>query len=75
MSRKNFLFCNTPGGARAAEVIFSLIETAKFNGLDPYEYILHVLRTAPGLPRGEVESLLPWNAPDTCKAKGGHIPS
>ena len=67
MSRKNFLFCNTPRGAKAAEVIFSLIETAKFNGLDPHKYILHVLRIAPALTHGDVDPLLPWNAPDTCR--------
>ena len=36
ISRKNFLFANTPGGAKSSAVIFSLIETAKENGLDPY---------------------------------------
>ena len=67
MGRKNFLFCNTPRGATAAEVIYSLIETAKFNGLDPYEYILFVLSTAPNLAAGDVGPLLPWNVPESCK--------
>ena len=39
MSRKNFLFANTPLGAQGSAVIFSLIETAKENGLDPYRYL------------------------------------
>ena len=67
MGRKNFLFHNTPRGAKAAEVIYSLIETVKSNGLDPYEYILFVLSTAPNLAAGDVDSLLPWNAPESCK--------
>ena len=39
ISRKNFLFANTPGGAQTSAVLFSLIETAKENGLDPYRYL------------------------------------
>ncbi|WP_423783401.1 IS66 family transposase, partial [Gemmiger formicilis] len=38
MGRKNWLFANTPGSAQASAVIYSLIETAKENGLDPYRY-------------------------------------
>ena len=37
--RKNFLFANTAKGARSSAVIFSLIETAKEKGLDPYRYL------------------------------------
>lgn len=40
IGQKNFLFANTPLGARASAVIYSLIETAKENGLDPYRYLL-----------------------------------
>ena len=47
ISRKNFLFANTPGGAQSSAVIFSLIETAKENGLDPYRYLSWVLNEAP----------------------------
>ena len=49
MGRKNWLFANTPAGARASAVIYSLIETAKETGLDPYKYLLWVLREAPRL--------------------------
>ena len=58
IDRKNFLFANTPGGAQSSAVIFSLIETAKENGLDPYRYLLHVLKTVP---------LLPANTPNDCR--------
>lgn len=47
MGRKNWLFANTPAGARSSAVIYSLIETAKENGLDPYRYLLWVFREAP----------------------------
>ena len=49
MGRKNWLFANTPGGAQASSVIYSLIETAKENSLDPYHYLLWVLQNAPQL--------------------------
>ena len=70
IDRKNFLFANTPGGAQSSAVIFSLIETAKENGLDPYRYLLHVLKTAPTLERTREAWLLPLllaNAPDDCR--------
>ena len=71
MSRKNFLFANTPSGAKASAIYFSLIETAKENGLDPYRYLTWVLRTAPTLDItdcDQVEKLMPMNAPDICRA-------
>lgn len=49
MGRKNWLFANTPVGAQASAVIYSLIETAKENKLDPYKYLLWVLQSAPAL--------------------------
>lgn len=49
MGGKNWLFANTPGGAQASSVIYSLIETAKANGLDPYRYLLWLLQNAPQL--------------------------
>ena len=69
MGRKNWLFANTPGGAQASSVIYSLIETAKENGLDPYRYLLWVLQTAPQLSEADeawAEKLLPGNAPEEC---------
>ena len=49
IGRKNFLFANTPWGAQGSAVIYSMIETAKESGLDPYRYLLWVLRNAPQL--------------------------
>lgn len=69
MGRKNWLFANTPGGAQASSVIYSLIETAKENGLDPYRYLLWLLQNAPGLSETDeawAEKLLPANAPKEC---------
>ena len=66
IGRKNFLFANTPLGAQASAVIYSLIET----GLDPFPYLTWVLETAPMLDRTAenwVELLLPANAPESCR--------
>ena len=66
MGRKNWLFSNTPAGAQSSAVIYSLIETAKENGLDPYRYLVWLLNNAPGLSQTDeawAESFLPVNAP------------
>ncbi len=47
MGRKNWLFANTPAGAQSSAVIYSLIETAKENDLDPYCYLVWILQNAP----------------------------
>lgn len=62
IGRKNWLFNNTPKGANASAMIYSLAETTKENGLNPYDYFTAVFRAAPNLSRGaSVDSLLPWN--------------
>ena len=69
MGRKNWLFANTPAGAQSSAVIYSLIETAKENPLDPYRYLLWVLRNAPALSQTDetwAMKLLPSNAPQEC---------
>ena len=62
IGRKNWLFNNTPQGATTSAIIYSLIETAKENGVNPYAYLCFVFRTAPNLNEGSsIDSLLPWN--------------
>lgn len=76
MSRKNFLFANTPGGAQSGAVVFSLIQTAIENGLDPYRYLVYVYKNAPILferTKEWVMLLLPENAPEECRVTGGRI--
>lgn len=66
ISRKNFLFANTPSGASSSAVIFSMIETAKANGLDPYKYLAYIFRTAPNTDRSTenwAQQFLPENVP------------
>ncbi len=61
ISRKNFLFCNTPNGAQASATTFSLIESAKANGLKPFEYLKHVFTHLPNATSSELDSFLPWS--------------
>ena len=73
IGRKNWLFANTPSGAKASAISFSVIETAKENGLDPYAYLKYIFTKAPNLKENEsLEILLPWNAPDACRSKAAH---
>jgi len=70
ISRKNFLFANTARGAKSSAVLFSLIETAKENGLDPYRYLTWLFTEAPRLSQSDPDwasKLLPWNAPENCQ--------
>ena len=66
IDRKNFLFANTPSGATSSAVIFSLIQTAIENRLDPYRYLSWLMSTAAKMDLCQIENvqlLLPWNAP------------
>lgn len=64
IDRKNFLFSNTPRGAKVSAVMFSLIETAKENGLNPYEYLVYVFKNAPNLNiRNDIDAL--WSLSPT----------
>jgi transposase len=68
IGRKNWLFANTPRGAKASAILFSIIETAKENGLNPYEYLTYIFKNAPNLDvrnnLDDLETLMPWNVPD-----------
>ncbi len=62
IGRKGWLFCDTPAGATASAVIYSLLQTVKANGLDPYSWLRRVMRDLPGATTvEEMEALLPWN--------------
>lgn len=62
VGRKAWLFSNTPAGAQASALIYSLVETAKANGREPYTWLRKVLRELPHAKTAdEYEALLPWN--------------
>lgn len=61
VGRKNWLFSGTPEGAAASAALYSLIETAKANDLEPYSYLRHIFEKLPTATTLEdVEALLPW---------------
>ena len=61
MGRKNYLFLGSDSGGQRAAVLYSLMETAKLNGLDPSLYLRTVLSRIAELPINRIEELLPWN--------------
>jgi transposase len=63
LGRKNWLFAGGPKGAQASATMFSLIETAKANGLEPYKYLRYVFEKLPSANTiDELRELLPCNA-------------
>ena len=60
IGRKNWLFCNTSNGASASSMLYSIIETAKANGLIPFDYITHCLEQL-SQKDCDIKALLPWN--------------
>lgn len=64
VGRKNWLFMGNLAGAQSAAVLYSLIETAKANGINPYNYLRYVLEMIPKLEPDQMTQLLPWNCPD-----------
>jgi len=62
IGRKAWLFSDTPAGAQASAVIYSLLQTAKANGHEPYAWLRRVMRVLPAAKTvEEIEALLPWN--------------
>jgi len=61
IGRKNWLFSNTASGARTSAILYSVIETAKANGLNPVKYVEHLLTEIPTRNAGDaLEDLMPW---------------
>lgn len=64
VGRKNWLFCDSVKGAESSAIVYSLVETAKANGIEPYGYLLLVLSMLPYLGKSptheELEKLMPW---------------
>jgi len=62
IGRKNWLFSGTPEGAEASALLYSLIETAKANKLEPYAYLRYIFEQLPlATSLDEYKALLPWN--------------
>jgi transposase len=62
IGRKNWMFAKSQAGAVASANLYSLVETAKANGMNPYDYLRYVFTELPNLPADlSMDSLLPWN--------------
>jgi hypothetical protein len=72
VGRKNWLFAGSPDGAKASATFFSLIETAKANGLEPYAYLRYIFAKLPlAQTEQDLKELLPQNIdPDTLAVIG-----
>lgn len=74
IGRKNWLFSNTPRGAKSSAIIYSIIETAKENGLIPFNYLTYLLERLPNInlkhPE-QLDKLLPYSSeiPTHCKSQ------
>jgi transposase len=66
IGRKNYLFAGSDAGGRRAAALYSLIETAKLNGINPQHYLADVLARIGDHSARHIAGLLPWNwSPDT----------
>ncbi|MGR4871111.1 IS66 family transposase [Variovorax sp. LARHSF232] len=61
LGRNNYLFMGSDAGGERAAAIYSLVETAKLNGLDPQAYLRDVLARIADHPINRIDELLPWN--------------
>ena len=61
LGRKNYLFAGSDRGGESAAAIYSLIGTAKLNGIDPERYLRNVLSHIAEHPINRIEELVPWN--------------
>ncbi len=65
VGRKSWLFSGSPKGAKASATVYSIVETAKANNLDPYKYLTYIFKSLPGVDLKEypefINYLLPWD--------------
>ena len=63
VGRRNWLFCDTTAGTDANMMVYSLLETARANGLNPQKYLEYLLEIRPGnnMSDEELEIMAPWS--------------
>jgi transposase len=60
IGRKNYLFAGSDAGGRRAAALYSLIESAKLNDVDPQRYLADLLARIADHPARQIAELLPW---------------
>ena len=60
LGRKNYLFMGSEGGGKAAAIAYTLVETAKLNGVDPQAWLADTLSRIANLKITKLDELLPW---------------
>jgi len=61
VGRRNWTFAGSDEGGRRAAAVYTLIETAKLNNIDPHAWLADVLARLPDHPAKRIHKLLPWN--------------
>jgi hypothetical protein len=61
LGRKNYLFVGSEAGGKAAAIAYTLIETAKLNGVDPQAWLADTIARTPDHKITKVDDLLPWH--------------
>ena len=61
IGRKNWMFAGSDDGGRRAAIAYTIIETAKMNGLDPEAYLHDIINRIADHPIKRIDDLLPWN--------------
>lgn len=60
LGRKNYLFAGSDHGGRRAATVYTILETAGMNGLDPEAYLADILARIADHPANRIDELLPW---------------
>jgi|SRR3974390_657061 len=61
LGRKNYLFAGSDAGGERAAAVYTLVETAKLNGINPEAYLREVIGRIADHPINRIDQLLPWN--------------
>ena len=61
LGRKNYMFVGSDAGGKSAAILYTLLQTAKMNNVNPQAWLTHVLERIANHPINKIDALLPWN--------------
>lgn len=74
IGRKGWLFADTVAGAQASATLYSLVETCKATGIEPYRYLLWIFKTLPlAITADDHAALTPWSGPAQTEPCGASL--